>query len=87
LARLFAEKSGAFLPGTLPAAFGCHIIRDMRTTKRERRMTVRLSEPLVDELTAEATADGRTLADYVRRLLVVAVAARLTQNEQTTAGA
>ena len=73
--------------GTLLAASGCHIIHRMRKTKRERRVTVRLSESLVDELSAEAVQDGRPLADYVRRLLVDVVATRLTQNGQPTAGA
>jgi predicted DNA binding CopG/RHH family protein len=69
----------------LLAASGCRIIRNMRTTKREQRVTVRLSDSLVGELKAEAVQDGRPLADYVRRLLVDAVAARVVQREQPTA--
>jgi hypothetical protein len=85
LARLFAENFGGALGGTLLAASGCRIIRNMRTTKREQRVTVRLSDSLVGELKAEAVQDGRPLADYVRRLLVDAVAARVVQREQPTA--
>jgi hypothetical protein len=73
--------------GTLPAAFGCHIIRNMRTTKRQRRVTVRLSDSLVDELNDEATRDGRPLADYVRRLLVDVVAERIVRRGQQQLGA
>jgi predicted DNA binding CopG/RHH family protein len=57
----------------------------MRTTKRQRRVTVRLSDSLVEELSAEAVQDGRPLADYVRRLLVDAVASRIVENKQPTA--
>ena len=49
----------------------------MRTTKRQRRVTVRLSDSLVDELNDDASRAGRPLADYVRRLLIDAVAARM----------
>jgi predicted DNA binding CopG/RHH family protein len=54
----------------------------MRTTKRQRRVTVRLSDSLVDELNDDASRAGRPLADYVRRLLIDAVAARIIQNDQ-----
>jgi predicted DNA binding CopG/RHH family protein len=57
----------------------------MRKTKRERRVTVRLSDLLVDELNDEAMRDGRPLADYVRRLLVDVVAERVVRREQPMA--
>ena len=74
------------LGGTLLAAFGCHIIHTMRTTKRQRRVTVRLSEPLVAELSDEAVLHGRALADYVRHLLVNIIAERVVQRGQQQAG-
>jgi hypothetical protein len=54
---------------------------------RQRRVTVRLSDSLVDELNDEATRDGRPLADYVRRLLVDVVAERIVRRGQQQLGA
>jgi hypothetical protein len=91
LARLFAENSGAALAGTLTGQQLADILPDMVTnrssTKRGGRISVRLSESLIVELEATAEREHRPVSDYVRRLLVDAVAARIVQNEQPTAGA
>jgi predicted DNA binding CopG/RHH family protein len=57
----------------------------MRRTKRDARITIRLAEPLRQELAAEADQDGRTLAEYVRRLLVDVAVERLAEREQAAA--
>jgi hypothetical protein len=83
-----AQISINFFSGLCITALGdtvTHFI--MARTKREQRISVRVAGPLRDELEAEAVQDGRPLADYVRRLLIDAVAARMVQNEQSTAGA
>jgi hypothetical protein len=63
------------------------MVTNKSSTKRGRRLSVRLSESLIAELQATAEREHRPVSDYVRRLLVDAAAARRTQNEQTTAGA
>jgi hypothetical protein len=63
------------------------MVTNKSSTKRGGRISVRLSESLIAELEATAEREHRPLADYVRRLLVDAVAARTVQNEQPTAGA
>jgi len=60
-------------------------IAGMRRTKRDARITIRLAEPLRQELAAEADQDGRTLAEYVRRLLVDVAVQRLAEREQEAA--
>jgi hypothetical protein len=42
----------------------------MRQTKREHRLMLRLSGPLIEQLTAEAAQENRPLADHIRNLLV-----------------
>lgn len=57
----------------------------MRRTKRTERVTIRLAQLLRSELEAEAEADGRTLAEHIRRLLVDVAAQRLAEREQVAA--
>jgi hypothetical protein len=45
-------------------------------------VTIRLAEPLRQELEAEADEDGRTLAEHIRRLLVDVAAQRFAEREQ-----
>jgi hypothetical protein len=54
----------------------------MTKNKRDRRMTVRLSETLVSELEAEAARDRRALSDYVRQVLIDAVTPAAMQRQQ-----
>jgi predicted DNA binding CopG/RHH family protein len=51
--------------------------RRQRRTRYDRHISVRLPDPLVVELKAEAAAEGRTLRDYIRWLLVNSAAARI----------
>jgi predicted DNA binding CopG/RHH family protein len=57
----------------------------MRQTRRTKRVTVRLAEPLQHELADAAAADGRPLAEYVRWVLVEHAAQRLADREQAAA--
>jgi|HubBroStandDraft_6_1064221.scaffolds.fasta_scaffold3727512_2 hypothetical protein len=63
------------------------MVTNKSSTKRGRRLSVRLSESLIVELEATAEREHRPVSDYVRDLLIDAVAARMVQNEQSTAGA
>jgi predicted DNA binding CopG/RHH family protein len=86
LARLFAEKFQRDAAGTLTDRQVADILLDMVTnkssTKRGGRISVRLSESLIGELEATAEREHRPVSDYVRDLLIDAVAARIIQNEQ-----
>jgi hypothetical protein len=57
----------------------------MRQTRRTKRVTVRLAEPLQHELADAAAADGRPLAEYVRWVLVEHAAARMAEREPAVA--
>jgi hypothetical protein len=63
------------------------MVTNKSSTKRGRRLSVRLSESLIVELEATAQREHRPVSDYVRRLLVDAVAARMVHDEQSTPGA
>jgi predicted DNA-binding ribbon-helix-helix protein len=63
------------------------MVTNRSSTKRGRRLSLRLSEALAVELEATAEREHRPVSDYVRHLLIDAVAARIVQNEQSTAGA
>jgi metal-responsive CopG/Arc/MetJ family transcriptional regulator len=63
------------------------MVSNKSATKRGRRLSVRLSESLIVELEATAEREHRPVSDCVRDLLIDAVAARMVQNEQSTAGA
>ena len=43
------------------------------------QVVIRISQPLQDEITAVAAEEGRTLAGYVRRVLVDIAAARMIE--------
>jgi hypothetical protein len=50
----------------------------MRTTKRDKRLTVRVAGPLLHELESAAQREGRTVADEARRALIAHFAERMT---------
>lgn len=51
----------------------------MAKALREKQVVIRISAPLQDEIAAIAAQEGRTLAGYVRRLLVDVAAQRMTE--------
>jgi hypothetical protein len=51
----------------------------MAKALREKQVVIRISAPLQDELAAVAAEEGRTLAGFVRRLLVDLCAQRLAE--------
>ena len=51
----------------------------MAKSLREKQVVIRISGPLQDELAAIAAQEGRTLAGFVRKLLVDLAAQRLTE--------
>jgi hypothetical protein len=51
----------------------------MAKALREKQVVIRISAPLQDELAAIAAEEGRTLAGYVRRLLVDLCARRMIE--------
>ena len=48
-----------------------------RRTRFDRHISIRLPDPLVVELEAEAEAEGRSLRDYIRRLPVDSTTSRI----------
>jgi hypothetical protein len=58
------------------------MVTNKSSTKRGRRLSVRLSESLIVELEATAEREHRPVSDCVRDLLIDAVAARIIQNDQ-----
>jgi hypothetical protein len=56
-----------------------------RTTIREKRLTVRLAEPLIDELEAAAAEHPEPVAALVRNLLVRFAADRLAERAKEAA--
>jgi hypothetical protein len=51
----------------------------MAKALRETQVVIRISQPLRDELAAVAAEEGRTLAGFVRRLLVDIAAQRMVE--------
>jgi hypothetical protein len=49
---------------------------------RENQVVIRISGPLQDEIAAVAAEEGRTLAGYVRRVLVDIAAARMIERNE-----
>jgi predicted HicB family RNase H-like nuclease len=53
----------------------------MSKTRREKRITTRVAEPLHGELERAAAEDGRTLADLVRQWLLDRAVCRAIERE------
>jgi hypothetical protein len=57
----------------------------MAKALREKQVVIRISAPLQNELAVAAQEEGRTLAGYVRRLLVDLCARRMTERTSNEA--
>ena len=86
LARLYAENSGAMLRVRCRDRQMADIMRDMVTnrssTKRGKRMSVRLSGALLGELEASAEREHRPLSDLVRDILIKVAAEQVVRRAQ-----